>query len=255
MEASFDFDRVDGLELLVCRPFQDMRVPHGFSLRRRRRDDGGAEPFGLPDRFDADRREMAIKLGLDGVVSMQQVHGTRLEVVVKATAQPPVCDGILTRETDIGLMVQTADCVPVLLCDPEIGVVAAIHAGWRGTLGGIVEAAVEPFATNFGSRPSSIHAALGPSIGACCYEVGDEVARSFVEQSGGHEDLFSEGARQRMHLDLIEANRRQLMAAGVPGSQIYAARLCTACNIETLFSYRREGTGAGRLYGVIGINS
>ncbi len=255
MEASFEFKREGDIDLLVCRPFQTMQVPHGFSLRRRRRDADCIEPFGLPDRFDADRRELAKRLGLGDVVSMRQVHGNHLEVLTEAPAGRPTCDGVLTSRASLALMVQTADCVPILLYDSEREVVAAVHAGWRGTLAGIVDAAVGSFRAHFSSRPSSIHAALGPSIHLCCYEVGDEVVQRFVEKSTEYKDLFSKGARGRKHLDLTEANRRQLVAAGVPGNQIFVAGLCTACNLEALFSYRREGKGAGRLYGMIGIKS
>ncbi len=253
MEDSFEFDREGEIELLVCRPFQAMQVSHGFSLRRRRRDVHCSEPFGLPERFDAERRELARRLGLGDVVSMRQVHGAHLEVITEAPAERPTCDAVLTRRATLALMVQTADCVPILLYDSEREVVAAVHAGWRGTLAGIVDAAVESFRAHFDSHPSSIHAALGPSIGACCYEVGDEVVRRFVEKSADCEDLFSDGVRERKHLDLTEANRRQLVAAGVPENQIFVAGLCTACNVGALFSYRREGKGAGRLYGMIGI--
>jgi YfiH family protein len=137
--------------------------------------------------------------------------------------------------------------------DSRKNVVAAVHAGWRGTLARIAFLAVRYFETQIVSLPDSIHVVMGPAIGRCCYEVGDEVFGAFSAEFPDVWDFFVDGRGGRKQLDLIEANRRQLMEAGVPPSQIFSSDLCTSCENHILYSYRREGRGVGRLYGVIGI--
>ncbi len=184
---------------------------------------------------------------------MQQVHGVELEVVHELPDEAPACDGLFTPRDDVALVVQTADCVPILMWDAEQNVVAAVHAGWRGTLGRIAEKAMEVFQTRFSSHPESLHVAMGPGIGPCCYEVGDDVCDAFARQFGSVDGLFSPGPRGRKHLDVIEANRRQLVASGISLARIYSTGLCTSCDNSLLYSYRKEGKGTGRLYGVISV--
>jgi len=164
----------------------------------------------------------------------RQVHSAR---VLTATAGD--CgegDALLGRGSDLALSVVTADCVPVVLAGPEG--LAAVHAGWRGIAAGIVAATLAA-ATE---RPSDWCAWVGPAIGACCYEVGDDVAESVVAASG--ESVRVAGANGRPHLDLPGAARLQLAAAGV--REIYVLPRCTRCDEERLWSYRRLGKGAGR---------
>jgi YfiH family protein len=137
--------------------------------------------------------------------------------------------------------------------DEKQNIVAAVHAGWRGTLAGVVRRAVNSLEARFGSRPDNIHVAMGPSIGPCCYEVGDEVVGAFAERFNDWDNYFVPVSRARKHLDLIEANRRQLIDFGVPLEQVHAARLCTCCSNELFYSYRKEGKGVGRLMGVVGV--
>ena len=144
--------------------------------------------------------------------------------------------------------VRTADCVPILIADVSKRKVAAVHAGWRGTAQATTAKAVGAMAARFGSQARNLQAAIGPAIGDCCYEVGPEVASQF-------QDLFPEiaGPAERTHLDLPEANRRQLLSAGVPPDRIYLCGLCTACLAEEFFSWRRHRVKHERMVSAIGI--
>ena len=148
-------------------------------------------------------------------------------------------DALLENAPGHMVAVKTADCIPILLVDAEHRAVAAVHAGWRGTAAGIVRHAVHRMGEEFGTGAAQIHAAIGPGIGKCCYEVGPEVAAQFGEAAAAH-------------IDLVEANRRQLVEAGVPDSQICAAGLCTKCG-EDFHSYRRDKEQAGRMLSFIGV--
>jgi hypothetical protein len=155
------------------------------------------------------------------------------------------------------LGVQTADCVPVLIADVNKRVVAAIHAGWRGTVARIVEHGIATMREVYGSRPEDMVAAVGPSIGACCYAVGDEVRSNFGAQFKYAEALFRTTEGGQMHLDLWEANRRQLLDAGVPEAGITVMGECTACAVaqqeRKYFSHRAEHGFTGRMMSVIGV--
>jgi YfiH family protein len=187
-------------------------------------------------------------------------------------------DALFTRDPGILLMVQTADCVPVLLADRKQRGIAAIHSGWRGTLKRIAAKTLGRMTMEFGTRPEDVIAAIGPAIGRCCYEVGSDVARDFDAQFpdarawfDGPFDALASGESDpnwlpwltmkppghappplRVHLDLLAANRAILTDAGIPPRQISVANLCTACHSDLLFSYRREKT-TGRLIAAIGI--
>jgi YfiH family protein len=136
--------------------------------------------------------------------------------------------------------VKTADCIPILLVDEEHRAVVAVHAGWRGTVQGIARAALAKMHEEFRTQAGRVHAAIGPGIGKCCYEVGPEVAAKFGETGTAK-------------IDLAQANRRQLRDAGVPDSQIYVAGLCTLCGAEDFHSYRRDKYQAGRMLSFVGV--
>jgi polyphenol oxidase len=168
-------------------------------------------------------------------------------------------DGLITDVPGVLLGVGTADCVPVLVVDVEQRVVAAFHAGWRGTVARIVERGVAMMREEFGSRVEDLVAAVGPSIGACCYAVGEEVRAEFAGQFGYAEELFRpiDGS---VRLDLWEANRRQLVEAGVGEERIAVVGECTACARDEsgalrYFSHRGENSVAGRMLNVVGIAS
>jgi YfiH family protein len=153
-------------------------------------------------------------------------------------------DALISGETRRRIGVRTADCVPILIADARTRAVAAVHAGWRGTASLVVRAAVERMAAEFGSQPEDLHVAMGPAIRKCCYEVGPEVVRELAS-------LFPEWPAEenpgKRHLDLVEANRRILIKAGVSASRIYDCGLCTHCEPEFFFSYRREPANPGRM--------
>ncbi|HLK65677.1 MAG TPA: peptidoglycan editing factor PgeF [Bryobacteraceae bacterium] len=149
-------------------------------------------------------------------------------------------DALLENTPGSVVAVKTADCLPVLLIDGRNRAVAAVHAGWRGTVARIVPNAVESMRGRFGTQPADLHAAIGPGIGGCCYEVGPEVAAQF-------------GVEGRAHIDLTAANRRQLLELGVTAERIHASNWCTRCQAEEFHSFRRDGEAAGRLYSFAGI--
>jgi polyphenol oxidase len=149
-------------------------------------------------------------------------------------------DALLENLPGHAVAVKTADCTPILLADVRLRAVAAVHAGWRGTVQEIVAGAVAAMRERFGSAPADIHAAIGPAIGACCYEVGPEVSVHF-------------GLSGRTHIDLAAANRGQLERAGVAPGRIYVAGLCTRCHPERFHSFRRDGAAAGRLHSFVGV--
>lgn len=168
-------------------------------------------------------------------------------------------DGLMTDLPGVMLGVQTADCVPVLVADVKRRAVAAFHAGWRGTVAGIVEHGMAKMQAEYGSRPEDLIAAVGPSIGACCYPVGDEVRSAFREQFSYADQLFQSGADGEAHLDLWEANRRQLLDAGVGEAKIAVVGECTACARDEdgagrYFSYRAEHGITGRMMSVVGMD-
>jgi YfiH family protein len=199
------------------------------------------------------------------LVLLKQVHG-RIVVEVDAEdaasrgpdGERPEADAALTDRLDRVLAVQTADCVPVLLADRHRRFVAAVHAGWRGCATGVLEATVAQLATH-GAAPGDLLAAIGPSIGPCCYEVGLEVReaccggeREGVGKTAGEWFVPSPAGRpDRLHLDLWRASRDQLLHAGLPAQAIHAASLCTRCHPGLFWSYRREGGAAGRMAAAI----
>jgi YfiH family protein len=167
-------------------------------------------------------------------------------------------DGLVTDLPGVLLGVGTADCVPVLMVDVEKRVVAAFHAGWRGTVARIVERGVALMESEYGARVEDLIAAVGPSIGPCCYTVGSEVRSEFVAQFGYAEELFSRGDAGEMRLNLWEANRRQLVDAGVGEERISVVGECTACSRDgsgamRYFSHRGENGVAGRMLNVVGV--
>jgi YfiH family protein len=166
-------------------------------------------------------------------------------------------DGLVTDLPGVLLAVGTADCVPVLVVDLAKRVVAAFHAGWRGTRARIVECGIAAMRSEYGSRAEDLEAAVGPSIGPCCYAVGDEVREEFEDAFDYAEDLFSH-RDGKTFLNLWEANRRQLFDMGLSDSQIATVRECTACTRDKegrprYFSHRGEHGFAGRMLNVVGI--
>jgi YfiH family protein len=204
------------------------------------------------------------------LVRMQQVHG-RAVAVANPALDPPVADVIVTHDPAVVIAVQSADCVPLLLADTRSGAVAAAHAGWRGLAARVPQAAVEAMMTTFGSRAEDLLVAAGPSIGACCYEVGVDVRDRFRDAGFSPEalDRWFSGSPQTIagnpssrsipqtprpehwYFDGWSSTRDQLRAAGITPDRFFAAGLCTASHAGALCSYRRDGAPAGRLVGAI----
>jgi YfiH family protein len=251
-------------DALVCRPFNDAAA-HVFSTRS----------WPLASLASADERAKwtsvadALAVERDRLLRVHQVHGT--SVVVhrsgKAIVRGADADIIVSNDRSVALAVQTADCVPLLIADLRTGSVAAAHAGWRGVALGVPSVAVSALASEFDCDPHDLVAVIGPSIGPCCYEVGEEVRRRFEEAGFSNEQLqrwfgterFDSPSNPslpgigvgRWFLDLWAATRDQLVAAGVSVERIHTAQLCTASHRELFCSYRRDGTGAGRLAAAI----
>lgn len=211
------------------------------------------------------------------LITLRQIHSDIIRCVDSVPHEPLTGDGLITATPGLLLAIQTADCLPVILVDAKQHVVGVFHAGWRGTMKRIVEKGVGEMHRCFGSRPRDLKAAIGPGIQGCCYEVGEEVRIKFESQFAYGASLFREikesdpvrekypllflTARapghsdlpKKIFLDLAEANRRQLLAVGVPKKNIEASPLCTNCHPDLLFSYRAERGKTGRLMGVAGI--
>ncbi len=179
-------------------------------------------------------------------VTLRQVHSSDVRNARGLGNRECQGDGLATSEVSQAIGVRTADCVPILLLDTRRRVVAAVHAGWRGTAAGISQRALTSMHEWFESEPGDVYAAIGPCIRVCCYEVGIEVASAFAPQ-------FPEwlAVTGKHHLDLPEANRRQLQAVGVAESHISDSGLCTACLSEQFFSFRREPSNPGRMVSAI----
>jgi purine-nucleoside/S-methyl-5'-thioadenosine phosphorylase / adenosine deaminase len=268
-------------------------LAHGFSARP-----GGASvAYGgrslnlgftrddLRERVEGNRKAFLAAVGagtktrLWPLITLRQVHSDVIHMVRSSQPGPLVGDGMITNVPGIALGILTADCFPVLLADAKCKAVGAFHCGWRPTLKRIVEKGMGIMRYEFGSRPQDIHAAIGPGIQSCCYEVGEELKEKFESQFGYAAELFhnvqqSDPVRERypllflnarapghgdpcikLHLDLREANRRQLLALGVPEKNISALADCTACNTRRFFSHRAEKAKTGRMMAVVGINT
>jgi purine-nucleoside/S-methyl-5'-thioadenosine phosphorylase / adenosine deaminase len=174
------------------------------------------------------------------LATLHQVHS---DVYINAqgrTGQLGEGDALLEKLPGHLVAVKTADCIPILLADEKRRAVAGVHAGWRGTVQGIAGRAVRAMHQEFGSDPAHMHAAIGPGIGKCCYEVGAEVAARFGEIGP-------------CHIDLVEANRTQLLDAGIPAARIYVAGLCTKCGAVDFHSFRRDKEHSGRMLSFIGV--
>jgi hypothetical protein len=177
---------------------------------------------------------------LFNLATLRQIHSAACVLAAGRGGVLGRGDALLENTPGSVVAVKTADCLPILLVDDRRRAVAAVHAGWRGTVARVAQRAVEAMCAQFGSLPGDLHAAIGPGIGHCCYEVGPEVAAEFGQQGWAH-------------VDLAEANRRQLMHAGVTPERIYASNLCTMCRSEEFHSFRRDKEAAGRLYSFAGV--
>jgi YfiH family protein len=211
---------------------------HGFERRR--------ETAGPESREETRSRVTASLAPYGALLLLQQVHGA--SVVEAPWEGTPAADAGVSGEPGWLVGIETADCLPLLLVDPRRRAIAAAHAGWRGTAAQVAAGAVAALVAR-GSQPSDLLAALGPCIGPCCYEVGEELRGAFGEDAP-HVFRPLDGARP--HLDLRAANARQLARAGLRPGAIAHVEECTRCSPGLYHSYRREGRGAGRMISFVG---
>jgi polyphenol oxidase len=210
----------------------------------------------------SDHSNVSAGPGMNGLAlyTLKQVHGNDIVVVRQFDRLPeekPLADGLITAKAGALLGIATADCVPVLLVEPHTRLVAALHAGWRGTLQGICARAVTMLKTDWAVQPQYLWAALGPAIGGCCYEVGNDVGETLHKRWQTDNPIAwrpyqgKDADNQKGLLDLRAINRAQLEQAGIPSPQVEAVGPCTFCDSD-FASYRRDGADAGRQLSVIG---
>ncbi len=208
-----------------------------------------------PEIVRENRRKLADLFGPEAsFISALQVHGDRVYAVErqrslgwKSVDEDLKADALITCLPNVVLTILTADCVPILLADPLTGAIGAVHAGWKGSALGIVKKTVIRLSERYGVDPGNLRAFIGPAIGGCCYEVGEEVARRFRHLEGA----VKAGSRGRPMLDLKRVNLLQLLEVGVPESSIEISSHCTACERERFFSYRAEEGCSGRFMSCI----
>jgi len=196
----------------------------------------------------------SLSIRLSSLVLSQQIHGDKIAVIDDSLAGRGShdhedalsgTDSMITNSRSVALAVMTADCVPVLIVDPARKAIGIAHAGWRGTLGMIAAKTVHKMRDTFGTEPADCIVALGPSIGPCCYEVGEDLVSRFQQRFGPK--VCIDGNR----LDLKWAVETQLIGAGVKQRSISSGKFCTACNVDLFYSYRAEGGRTGRMMSVI----
>ena len=282
------------LTILRAEPLTEIPwLVHGFSTRLggfSRVYGGGALNLGFTNEdsrnaVERNRTVFVTKFGfmksgqLWPLVTLRQIHSDLIHRVNQPPEEQLAGDGLLTETPGMLLGIGTADCLPIIVVDVEKKAVGIFHAGWRGTVKRIVEKGVGEMGRYFGTLPGDVKAAIGPGIHGCCYEVGAEVRDQFVSQFAYAAELFRESKEsdpirkkypllflsarppghsdlpKKIFLDLVEANRRQMIDAGVPADNIAASPLCTSCRTDLLFSHRKEKGLTGRMMAVVGIRT
>ncbi len=233
-------------------------VEHFFTSKLGGLSDGNIKGLNLGFRVGDDAncvegnyRQICRDFGLDyeKITAAKQIHSAKIEIINENNVGSGVsdlsgtfeADGLVTNLKNVPLTVFYADCVPILLADETAGVVAAVHSGWRGTVQNIAGQAVEIMCREFAANPQNIKAAIGPSIGPCCFETGGEVAVHFDE------DLRTELTGDKFKVDLWQANKRLLQKAGLVEENIDVLELCTMCHSDVLYSYRKDAQSTGRM--------
>ncbi len=287
--AQWFIRRSRGLAVLEARLLAKLAwLVHGFSTRpggRSRLNGGAVLNLGYADwdpreNVQANRAQFLTVIGAGEMqlVTLRQVHSDIVHQLDAAPVQPLRGDAAITRAPGLLLAVQTADCLPILLVDGKQRAIAAIHAGWRGTLQRVAQKALGQMRVAYGTSPADVLAAIGPGIGRSCYAVGADVAQAYASRFASAAEWFDgpfarlasgeepnplpwlsmappghEPLPLRVQLDLAAANRWQLLDAGIPDKNIFVSELCTVCRTDLLFSHRREAGRTGRMMAVIGL--
>lgn len=259
------------LDVYRFRHLEALGVPHGITRRHPSLPLEGDVSFATGEAAAVrdNRRRWWQAIGLDWrrTVCARQVHGTRVVLVSERDAGSgadvletaiSATDGLATCVPGLPLAVFCADCAPVVLYDPVNRVAAALHAGWRGTVSGVVREAVRLLHTEFGTDPAQLRAGIGPAIGVCCYEVGDEVLEAWSQCGIDRQGRAVLRRSSGWHFDLVEANRLSLLAASLRPDHVELAAICTRCRSSDWFSHRAYRAGssrAGRFAAVIAVPS
>lgn len=228
-------------------------LPYAFSLALHTGED--------VDNIIANRNKLSNLLNSEEslhYIVANQTHSDNIKVITQQTTKGweslsdaiEDCDALITDVKGVVLNILTADCVPILLYDTQKEVVAAVHAGWKGTKAQIVYKTVQKMTEMYDSDPKEIIAGVAPSIGRCCYEVGEDVAAHFFDMPEGFTPVG-----QKYMLDLPFINKQQLLSAGLLEENIEMSHTCTACNVERFFSYRKEQGCSGRFMSMIGMKN
>jgi len=273
--AGFYWRDIDRVRALVCAPLEEDGFVNGFSTRLGGVSEMPANVLNLAG-FNEDaaenilenrRRFLKLFPGKWTLAGCWQVHGAGVRVVHTVEEAKPAenqrgetvfCDVIVSNAKGVLAGVKTADCVPILIGDPVTRGFAAVHAGWRGTLATAVIGGIDQLAKEYNAKPENLRVAIGASAGPCCYEVGSEVIEAFGSKFVDGEKLFTPTRPGHAMVDLLRANREQLISTGVKPERIHTAPICTMCRTDLFFSYRKEKSvhgKVGRLMAVVGRKS
>lgn len=231
------------LEIATAPGFDAAGVLHGFTTLR------GEAGVALARTRDVEALRHAA--GFTQARALKQVHGANV-VRAEDVTDAQEADAVITARDDLLITIQTADCVPVLLHDRRTGALGAVHAGWRGLAQRVATAALRAMTDAFGTRAPDVDAVVGPAIGPCCFEVGDEVLVALEGATPGAGERAGTTARGRPTVNLWQATARELRAAGVSAERVLTLALCTHCHPELFPSFRRDGGSAGRMYAFLG---
>jgi YfiH family protein len=247
---------------------EEGKVWAGFTTRKGGVSKGRFAELNFSRRWPEDGDQVEVNLSLlahkegfdpERVVTAKQVHGGSGLCWEEIDDMPveQIClkegDFLVTHAAGVVVGVITADCVPVLLWEPEANCVAAVHAGWRGAVAGVVDNGIRELARRYGARPERMRAAVGPGIGVCCFEVGTEVAEAFVVAFGHEGELVVPHPGKNPHVDLTAAVRLSLARSGVAQEAVEFVTPCTCCSPERFFSFRRDGARIGQHISFVGL--
>lgn len=250
MKNTYIFPKLSGEKNCQHLVTQKERLePYSFSLALHTKED--------PNDIIQNRQRFSKKFPNTKFIVANQSHSANIQIIKEAkelgwnTLDDAIenCDALITNQKNIMLTILTADCVPILLFDPVLKVVAAVHAGWKGTEQEILFKTVQKMQKVFNSNPKNIMAGIAPSIGKCCYEVDWNVAQHFEKVKNAYEEK-----NRKYMLDLPHINKKQLLKAGLKEENIEMSNICTACHVEQYFSYRKEQGCSGRFMSMIGLS-